>query len=393
MRVRHKLPAVVTAMNLNGLGVARSLGRHGVEVTGIHGNARDPETETRHLRQLWLREPGPESLLGLLREKGRGFADRPVLLPVTDESVALVANHLDELRGLYRIAMPEADLVLRLLDKEGIRAAAEELGFAIPRTFPVDSEEGLRTVAADVVLPCILKPAAKSERYARAGHAKAYLIESRDELLATYRKVAGEAPRVVVQQYIPGGDEEIYFTLQYRDEENRTVASFTGRKLRQWRPHCGGTSSCQPAEVARLDEKTSSFFGRLHMTGLCSIEYKRDPRDGGYYMLEPTVCRTDWQNAVADNNGVPLAYLAYCDLAGAPAPTWRRTRLDWRWVHLAADRAAAAHHRGQGELGRLAWLWSIRWPVRGAYLALDDPGPWISVARAFLRRRRAGRPA
>jgi len=381
-------------MNLNGLGVARSLGRHGVEVIGIHGNDRDPETKTRYLGQLWLREPGPESLLALLREKGRaaGFDERPVLLPITDESVAVVANHLDELRESYRIAMPEAALVLKLLDKEGIRAAADELDFAIPRTFLVDSEERLRAVAEELVFPCILKPAAKSEGYSRAGHAKAYVLDTSDELVETYRKVAGAAPRVVVQQYVPGGDEEIYFTLQYRDAENRTVASFTGRKLRQWRPLRGGTSSCQPADVAQLDEMTSSFFGRLQMTGLCSIEYKRDPRDGAYFMLEPTVCRTDWQNGVADNNGVPLAYLAYCDLAAAPAPRWRRTRLKWRWVHLADDRAAAAHYRGRGELGRLAWLWSIRWPVRGAYLALDDLGPWFAVARSFLGRRR-GRPA
>ena len=56
-------------------------------------------------------------------------------------------------------------------------------------------------------------------------------------------------------------------------------------------------------EDPRLVTMTADFFQRVGMTGACSMEFKRDPRDGEYYMIEPTVCRTDWQNAVADANG------------------------------------------------------------------------------------------
>ena len=212
------------------------------------------------------------------------------------------------------------------------------------------------------------------------------MLDDKAALIATYQKIHDVGPRVLVQQYVPGGDDEVYFTLQYVGSDSTTRATFTGRKMRQWRPHCGGTASCEPRDVPELDELTTRFFQDVGMAGVCSIEYKRDPRDGAYYMIEPTVCRTDWQNAVADNNGVPIPYVAYCDLTGAPAPKTRRTRLSWKWVHLNSERKAADYYRRRGELGRLAWLWSIRWPVKWAYWSWSDPGPGLALFRDFLSR-------
>jgi predicted ATP-grasp superfamily ATP-dependent carboligase len=185
---------------------------------------------------------------------------------------------------------------------------------------------------------------------------------------------------------VPGGDDQVYFTLQYCDEKGTTLARFTGRKLRQWRPHCGGTASCEPAGAPELEERAAAFFEGVGMAGLCSVEYKRDHRDGAFYMIEPTVGRTDWQSAIADLNGVPLPYIAYCHLAGDPLPKWRRSRRATRWVDWRADRKAAAYYRERGELSRRAWLWSIRWPVRGAYWAFDDPGPWLAILRGTFAR-------
>jgi hypothetical protein len=57
-------------------------------------------------------------------------------------------------------------------------------------------------------------------------------------------------------------------------------------------------------------------------------------------------------------------------------------------VEFGTDRLAAHYYRERGELGRLAWLWSIRPPVRGAYFALDDPKPFLRILRRTLRRVR-----
>lgn len=363
-------------MNLNGLGVARVLGRNGVSVVGIHENDHDVEVRTRYLDELWTCGPGEEGLLQTLREKAASFPEPPVLLPIRDLCVRVVARHLDELRKSYRIAMPDAALIETLLDKDGIRETAESVDFPIPKTWFVSSAADLEAVTA---FPCILKPAEKSVAYSRAGHLKAYVLDDAEALRKTYETIREAEPRAVVQQYVPGGDDEVYFTLQCYSRTSECLASFTGHKIRQWRPHCGGTASCEPADVPELDALTTRFFQQAGMVGICSIEYKRDPRDGSYTMIEPTVGRTDWQNAVADNNGVPIPYIAYCDLVGEPPPRVARTWLRWRWVDLNSDRKAADYYRRRNELGRLAWLWSIRWPVKWARWAWDDPRPGLDV--------------
>jgi len=370
-------------MNANGLAVARVLGRCGVSVYGIHPQRDVPEVRTRFLRELWLED---KPLWELLLEKGPQFERKPVLFPITDASVEAVASHLEALREHYLVAMPRPELVHKLLDKRGFGELAVEMGLPAPRTWFVDGVEAMERAAGEIKYPCIMKPQLKNEAYEAAGGAKAYVLEDASSLQKTYAGFAEASPEVIVQQYVPGGDDEVYFCLQYLGADHEPRASFCGRKLRQWRPHCGGTASCEPVDVPELEELTASFFRRVKMVGLASMEFKRDPRDGAYYMIEPTVCRTDWQSALADHNGVPLPRLAYCDLAGEPPPKVRRRLCRTRWVHLNSDMRSAEHYRTRGELGWIAWLWSIRPPVRGAYWALDDPVPFLAIFGAWLRR-------
>jgi D-aspartate ligase len=385
----HQTPAIVTSMNINGLAVARVLGRHGVPVIGIHENRTDPETLCGFLDELWHRDG---SLIELLMHQGTKFADRPVLVPITDEAVRVIAEHLEDLRSHYRVSMPEPSTVQRLIDKQGFDEWARELegdlSLPLPRTWIVECPEDLDEVAASATFPCILKPPEKSAAFELAGGKKAYVLEDVAVLRSVYEQFREVQPRVIVQQYIPGGDDEVYFCLLACGEDHEPLATFTGRKLRQWRPHCGGTASAEPVDEPQLTELTTAFFRRVGMVGACSMEFKRDPRDGAFYLIEPTVCRTDWQNGLADANGAPIAYVAYRAALGLPTIGKPKPWLRRRWVEFGTDRLAAHYYRERGELGRLAWLWSIRPPVRGAYFALDDLKPFLRILRRTLRRVR-----
>jgi predicted ATP-grasp superfamily ATP-dependent carboligase len=383
----HRIPVVLTALNLNGLGVARVLGEHGVEVHAVHeGEADAPETRTRRVRSVWPRRKG-EDLVGLLLDRARQFGgERPVLLPITDESVAAVAEHHAELAAAYRIPFGDPAAVLRLLSKKGIDEAARALRMPVPPTYVVEDPAGIEAVARQVRYPCILKPQDKSPEFASTGAQKAQRPADAAELVAAYRSFCAAEPRAVVQEFIPGGDAEVCFCLVALAQDGALLGAFVGHKIRQWPPHCGGTASCEPLDAPELVELTARFLRDSGLRGIGSCEYKRDPRDGRFYLIEPTVGRTDWQNAVADIHGVPIPYLVYCDLTGAPVPAVRPFRLARRWLHFTSDRRSAEHYRRRGELGRLAWLWSLRPPLRWAYFSWTDLGPAWAIWRATLGR-------
>jgi hypothetical protein len=112
-----------------------------------------------------------------------------------------------------------------------------------------------------------------------------------------------------------------------------------------------------------------------------SMEYKRDERDGRFYMVEPTVARTDFQEEVACLNGVNIPEAAYRYESGLPqvAPTpaavpqvWREPLSD-RWSFEEGGRAEDERSRGH--------------PVRDAYWRWNDPRPWLDLMLSRIAAR------
>jgi predicted ATP-grasp superfamily ATP-dependent carboligase len=380
----HDIPAVVLGLSGNGLGVARSLGRRGVRVIAVTDKPDAPNAHSRYVSEIWPFKGTDEEMMDMLLERGNEFAVRPVLFPITDSGVLAAADRLSEMRRLYRIGMPEQGaLVRRMLCKTGFAEIAAEMGLPVPRSFFVTQADQMPAVAVEVKYPCILKPEYRSSAFVRNAPAKAFYAESADELLTWYAGFSLAAPEVVVQEYIPGGDNEIYFCFQCYDTSQQLLASLSGRKMRQWPPRCGSTSSCEVVRMNQLDDMATAFFRRIGYVGPCSMEYKRDSRDGSLKVIEPTIGRTDWNNSFAEHNGVPLPYIAYCALAGLPQPRFRVRRISRRWIRWSADSKAAAWYRRQGELGLAEWLWSIRPPWGWARWCWHDPRPTVSY---FFRR-------
>ena len=192
-----------------------------------------------------------------------------------------------------------------LLDKLRFQALAERLGFPIPRAVKLSNASDVLALA-DLKFPCVLKPTTKDEGYSRR-FAKAYkncFWPKMPEVMSDMREVVDE---IIVQEWIEGGDSDVYFCLQYRPEKGHSV-SFVGRKLCQWPMLVGGTACCAPAPEAakELTALTDAFFTAVGFVGVGSMEYKRDARDGRFYMVEPTVGRTDYQEEIAFLNGVNI---------------------------------------------------------------------------------------
>jgi D-aspartate ligase len=187
---------------------------------------------------------------------------------------------------------------------------------------------------------------------------------------------------MIAQEWVEGGDDRIYFCLQYRTRVPGAVVSFTGRKLRSWPPATGGTASCVPApdfadELVRL---TDAFFTAVGYFGVGSMEFKRDARTGQFLMIEPTVGRTDFQEEIATLNGVNIPYAAYCGELGhglraaigpAAAAAWAVTPID-RW---SCERQATVRSFPRG-LRRYDALWR-----------LDDPMPWCFATAKQIKAR------
>ncbi len=374
--------AVVVGNGLNALGVVRSLGQAGVRVAVVAKGQQGTALRSRYVRRRYggVDYPQlPQALLDVARELG----GRPVLFLTEEEAVRVVSEARDVLAPHFRFRFANHERMLELTHKEGVQALAEQHGLPIPRALR------LRTAAdcaqlAGLRFPCVLKPGLKHAGYG-ARFKKAYVVNSAAEAEKLFSEIAPVLPDLIVQEWIEGGDDSIHFCLQYMGAAGRAVASFTGRKLRAWPPQVGGTASCMaaPEADAELTALTEKFFAAVGFQGMGSMEYKRDVRDGRFYIVEPTVGRTDFQEEVATVNGCNLPYAAYCYECQLPLPRVSpRSPVIWR--EPVTDRWSAEQQGAHPAFSRHA--------IRDAYFRWLDPRPWLGLqwSRVKQRLRRAG---
>lgn len=336
----YKVPVVVVGSGLNALGVIRSLGRAGVPVTVLASDPEGPAMHTRYARRVACRSTVSDSVIEALVGLGHAFESRgvcPVLFLTQEDTVAVVSRRRDELAPFYRVTLPASRVLMQLMHKDGFRAVAVASGVTVPRTLRITDAEEIGSLA-ELQPPLIVKPSFRDPAYASAFQ-KAYCLDRIDEAQALVRQMLGVLPDVVAQEWIEGGDSDIYFCLQYIRRDGEPAASFVGRKLRSWPPKVGGTASCTVApDALQLSQTTTQFFREAGVVGLASMEYKRDARSGRFFMVEPTVGRTDYQEEVATLNGTNIPLAAYrTELGLSPCLTTEQAR-PCIWRDRTADR-------------------------------------------------------
>lgn len=373
-------PAVIVGDELNALGIVRSLGKTGIPLIKVVTHPRSLSAQSRYGRKILVEQTEGEPLVKALLDLARGYPERPVLFVTEEKTVRTVSACRDRLMAGYRFRLPDHERLMTLMHKQRFQALAEAVGAPIPAIVQLQSVATLPKLQ-ELAYPCVLKPSAKDYAYG-ARFAKAYVVQSADEAAALYREIAPVCSDLVVQQWIEGGDDDIYFCLQYVGDQG-PVVSFAGRKLRSWPPRIGGTASCTAAWEAatELTALTSRFFADTEFTGMGSMEYKRDRRDGRFYMIEPTVARTDFQEEVATLNGVNIPLAAYRFETGLPVLPITRPRRDRAWREPLIDRWSQEQQANSTPRG----LEGVT--VVDAYLRLSDPMPWAMWMGERIRMR------
>ena len=364
---------MVVGLNAGGLGVVRSLKARGVSVIAVDDTINKPEmatgAATRKLR-LPIRESAlVDGLLNLARE----LPERPVLMVTQRLPLVMVSQHRERLRDAYRLVLPDHGTVVAMENKEHLITLAATVGVSAPRTLVLDTEEALNA-ARGLRYPLILKPSDNDLAYMERFD-KTYIVRDHGCLEDLAHRIWPCYAKPVLQEWIEGGDDQLYFCLQYRNAEGRARASFVGRKLLSWPPGKGATAACAAAtdHQAEVEALTNRMFNAIGMRGFCSVEFKRDSVTGKFYMIEPTVGRTDQQEEVAMLNGINIPFAAYCDQIGAPVPPMTQTPESHTWSCLLEARWAKQQLRDEGH--RPPCLRVGKGRVHDAHFRIRDPMP------------------
>ncbi len=375
------IPAIVVGggENCGGLGVVRSLSRDKIPIWIVDRDASAPGLHSRYATKLISSEMTGLSLVKDLLLLRARLHDRPVLFLTSDEAVLTVSEYRKELEDSFRFRLPSHQRLCALMHKIEFQQLAELHGFPVPRSIRVRSKNDLSRLS-DLGFPCVVKPAIKTAKYRASGLRPAYKVFTTAEAEAVCGQLLPILPDLVVQEWIEGPDDELYFCLTYHTSEG-PLCSFTGRKLSIWPPNVGPTASCTvaPDAHATLAPVTTAFFQAVSFEGLGSIEVKRDTRTGQFLMIEPTVGRVDWQEEVATLHGINIPLSVYRYEAEGQVPCASQVSRPIIWRDFARHRNATHRARGHQSIKTGAKIYD-------AYWRLNDPLPALFyVSRLFMR--------
>lgn len=360
-------------------------------IIGLDADLEQPSALTRLCEKRRSEPLGSPRLLDSLTELGQRCPTPPVLYLSADLAVLLVARHQRELAPLYRFRLPSPEVTELLMDKTRFATYAIERGFPVPRTFTIQKSADLDAAADRVTYPSVLKPGYRTTTWLAQGFPKGFVVDDAKTLRRLYAEVRDIQDSFVLQEWIPGEDSQIHFCLVYFDERSRCLASFCGRKLRQWPPSAGNTSIAESAPCPDVERETIRLFESLDFRGFGSVEFKRDPRTGRFVIIEPTVGRANLQSETATANGVNLAWTAYAHLCGLdrPGPT-RSPRSTTRWINEYADLKACVLARRERRLTIADWVRSYRGARYYAWFSWKDPVPALAMGWRLTRRALRG---
>jgi D-aspartate ligase len=368
--------ALVMGADYRALGVARSLGRRGIPVWIFNQGGHLVAAASRYVRRRLEWPAGKdhervEFLLNLCtRHKLHGWT----LVPTDDYTVGLVSAHHKMLANDYQLTVPPWETLRWACDKRLLHQLAKKIQVDQPWTACPSDRDELRRI--DCPYPVILKPALRLQPSSLAVP-KAWVAENRESLLAKYDEASAvlSADDLIVQEIVPGGGES-QFSYAALCKDGFSLASLVARRTRQFPRDFGQLSTfVETVDTPEVVAPAERLLMAIGFTGLAEIEFKRDPRNNRWKVLDINPRVWGW-HTLSRRAGVDFPYLLWLLARGEPVPC-SRGRAGERWVHLSADLRMAIEEILAGRMSLVDYLRSIRGPLESAMFSWDDPLPGL----------------
>ena len=380
----YSIPALVFGVGVTLTGVLRTLGQSGIRAYTVCDRA-DIATRSR-----WFVPPPsgdashvrPENLAAFLNSCG---VPKAVLVPCSDDWARAVAQLPSSFSDRFFTSTSPADVVEALIDKWKFAKLCDDTDVPRPRTQLMDRAGSLQAAPDDVFRGAFLKPLSSGE-FARRHGVKGFTVESRSEALSLLNVL--DLP-VMLQEYIPGPPTAHYFIEGFRDRTGTIRGLLARQRLRMFPLDLGNSSlmiSVALSDVAPAAAALTRLLEHINYRGVFSAEFKLDPRDNRFKILEVNA-RPWWYVEFAARCGLDVCKMSYRDALRLPIASIETYQVGRRCMMLAIDMLAFhAMHRNPGSIRFTEWLESLR-DADDALFSSRDPLPAFAHWSRLLKQR------
>ena len=384
---------VLRSDRAHGLAVVRSLGRRGIRVVALN-QTRGPGRHSRYALNIDLpSEIDQKSLLDLLCRSAKASPQKPFLIATSDQDVLFIVRNRAELSRYFSFVVADTETAERIANKRTQYEFAEANNVPLSRMFPVKTVEDVERVSSAIAYPCVVKPVYSDlwrdyrEGLGQIHWQKLAVVSSPVELVDAYTQMSRSGLEFLLQEFVPGGDDQIFSVFLYLDRNSKLLAAFARQKLRQWPVEQGSGCFVVSVVAPEVIQQSTALLQSLNYSGLANVEFKKDARDGEFKLIEINI-RSGNLVSIAIDLGMDFPYIAYCDAVGQAITVDQHYRAGHYWLDFGTDVRSFLYSWGRGGIGPGTWIASALRARSFAYFASDDLKPWFARVWELVRDSR-----
>jgi len=310
-------PAIVFGCQKPGWGVMRALGAAGIPIVAVYYDRNDPAYVSRYVTESILC-PHPEHEEARFHEFVANLATRypnGVMLPSNDFTLVALSSLPELPEQSAKIAMPNAQIVSQCIEKDHTYGLANSIGVRAPLTATVHNLDEALEQAELIGFPCLLKPTV-GHRFFSVLRVKMFKLTCADALREAWSKIADIDDDMLIQEFIPGGDDHgvNYNALWHKGQPQVEV---TAEKLRLSPRGIGFPTVVVNRFIPEIIEPARAMLAALDYHGFANVEFKRDARNGEYVLMEINP-RLNQSLLLSVSTGMNFALMAYRQCLGLP---------------------------------------------------------------------------
>jgi predicted ATP-grasp superfamily ATP-dependent carboligase len=126
--------------------------------------------------------------------------------------------------------------------------------------------------------------------------------------------------------------------------------------------------------VTSIKETAETYLHQLGYHGIMEAEFKRDPRDGIFKLLEINA-RSWWQNSFPAKCGINIVFISYLDAIGEEIEYTEDYEAGIKWIYFLNDLRSSI--KTSNNMTIKEWASSLHGIKDWAYFSADDPIPWV----------------
>lgn len=314
----RKVIPIVIGTYYNAYSLLRSFGENGIKSILITNGEKNFVQKSKYVQKVIIVNDvniNEDAFIEDLIKLGKEIApNRGMFFPTHDEQLLAIAKHKPELEDYFEIPFSDYETLNKIMDKDYFSEECKKLGIPTIRDYKVKSLKDAEKALEAFGVPILVKVNQWDINIIKAFGTKIAVYEQRSEYLDAMKNFFEILPNgeILVQEYIQDSEQLMPNVNSFTDREGNMQCVFVSEKVRQYPPQKGtstATYSMDPEDPKYVDiiEYSKKICKAFKFYGLFGIEYKYDPKDSLYKIIEMN-CRSEFPNYLQTIVGQNMAF-------------------------------------------------------------------------------------